>query len=338
MTKPSSEWPVLKWPALAGFEVAGDNGSQPIAPLVQGNDGNFFGTTSGEDPGIGSTVFKITPAGVLTTLMTLPASDAADDGLFNEPALVQGSDGNIYGPIQHEGSSGDGIIFKMTPAGVFTTLAMFDGTNGNDPFDLVQGSDGNFYGTTLLGGTKGLGTIFQMTPAGAVTTLVSFDGANGNGGDGITAVLVQGSDGNFYGTAPDGGLGNGVIFQLIIPRIAAPVFSLPSGSYTNPQTVTLSTPPGGASIRYTTDGSTPSETNGILLSSGGSVSFTITTSTTLKAITYELGYTNSTVVAAIYTFPAPIPTMPQIRGSNGYRPPRALKRGQVSRSLISGPI
>jgi uncharacterized repeat protein (TIGR03803 family) len=70
-----------------------------------------------------------------------------------------------------------GTVFKMTPAGVLTTLVPFNGANGRDPqAPLVKGSDGNFYGTTEYGGPGGAGTVFQMTPAGVLKTLVAFGG------------------------------------------------------------------------------------------------------------------------------------------------------------------
>jgi uncharacterized repeat protein (TIGR03803 family) len=183
---------------------------------------------------------------------------------------------------------------------------------------LVLGSDGNFYGTTLGGGSNNLGTVFQLTPAGVVTTLVSFDGANGSG---PSASLVQGSDGNFYGTTSGGGaFGNGVIFQLVVPQVAGPGFSLPAGTYSGPQSITISAP-GNASIVYTTDGTTPSETNGTMVPSGQSVTIPITTTTTLRAIAYAPGFTNSQVTTAVYTISAQIPTVLQVRGSDGCRQP-----------------
>ena len=70
---------------------------------------------------------------------------------------------------------------------------------------MIRGSDGNFYGTTDGGGTSGNGTVFQITPAGALTTLHSFSALDASGAniDGINpgAGVIQGSDGNFYGTA-----------------------------------------------------------------------------------------------------------------------------------------
>ncbi|HTB79913.1 MAG TPA: chitobiase/beta-hexosaminidase C-terminal domain-containing protein [Opitutaceae bacterium] len=86
-------------------------------------------------------------------------------------------------------------------------------------------------------------------------------------------------------------------FTSQTPQAAAPVFSPAGGTYTTTQTVTISTTTGGASIRYTTDGSTPSETAGTIYSGPVSISAT----TTLKAIAYESGFTDSAVATASYT-------------------------------------
>ena len=106
-----------------------------------------------------------------------------------------------------------------------------DGANPEAP--LVQGSDGNFYGTTYFGGTStncngGCGTVFQISPSGGLTNLYSF-GTVSNDGRFPSAGLVQGSDGNFYGTTYFGGTtsgfnadGNGTVFRIS-----------PSGGLTN---------------------------------------------------------------------------------------------------------
>ncbi len=81
--------------------------------------------------------------------------------------------------------------------------------------------------------------------------------------------------------------------------VAAPAFSPAAGTYSTPQTVTLSTTTSGASIRYTADGTTPSATSGTLYSSPITVSSGSTT--TISAIAYASGYTSSSVVTAVYT-------------------------------------
>jgi len=183
----------------------------PSAGLVQGNDGNFYGTTAyGGTNGNNGTVFQMTPGGVLTTLVSFNGAN----GSHPLAGLVQGTDGNFYGTTAYGGTNGNyGTVFQTTPAGTLTTLVSFSGINGSYPTaGLVQGTNGSFYGTTLLGGANDGGTVFQMTPAGALTTLVSFNGANGI--EPFTA-LVQGTNGNFYGTTlSDNASGAGTVFQM----------------------------------------------------------------------------------------------------------------------------
>ena len=93
------------------------------------------------------------------------------------------------------------------PAQSFTTLHSFNGTDGANPFaGVIQASDGNLYGTTGLGGANGDGTIFKITPGGTLTTLYSFCSLSGCAdGNEPFAGLVQGTNGDFYGTAVKGG-------------------------------------------------------------------------------------------------------------------------------------
>jgi uncharacterized repeat protein (TIGR03803 family) len=198
----------------------------PLAPLVEGTDGFFYGTTeNGGDkapalcqllygPGCGM-VFKTGIGGHLGIRHIFNGTDGA------KPlgGLIQGSDGNFYGTTEYGGASGGGTIFEMTPAGVLTPLHSFGCSTLNCPggahpvAGVVQATDGNFYGTTYDNGINGYGTIFQLTPSGTLTTLLSFDktvGVYPTGG------LVQGTDGNFYGTTggTDGLHLYGTVFKL----------------------------------------------------------------------------------------------------------------------------
>jgi uncharacterized repeat protein (TIGR03803 family) len=186
------------------------DGSQPTSELVQGLDGSFYGTTYIGGANSFGTVFTITPSGTLTTLHSF----GGDDGGLSTAGLVQGTDGNFYGTTQGGGTNGDGTAFKITPSGTLTTLHSFDGSDGSTPYaGLIQATDGNFYGTTYSGGTGGTaGTAFKITPSGTLTTLHSFGGSDGVL---LTAGLVQGTDGNFYGTTFTAGPnGYGTVFRL----------------------------------------------------------------------------------------------------------------------------
>jgi uncharacterized repeat protein (TIGR03803 family) len=118
--------------------------------------------------------------------------------------LVLGTDGNFYGTAGSGGANGDGVVFRITPAGKLTVLHSFDDTHGRGPFSpVVQGADGNFYGTTLSGGAHGSGVVFKMTPSGALTVLHNMNGTTE--GYSPYAGLVQATNGNFYGVNSNGG-------------------------------------------------------------------------------------------------------------------------------------
>ncbi len=133
---------------------------------------------------------------------------------------MQGSDGNFYGTTEAGGTNGAGTVFRISPSGIYTTLYSFVGSpDGAFPeAGLVQGSDGNFYGTTLVGGTdNNFGTVFRISPCGIYTNLYTLVGSANEGANPF-AGLVQGSDGNFYGTTGSGGTNNnGTVFMLSVP-------------------------------------------------------------------------------------------------------------------------
>ncbi len=203
---------------LHSFQRTTD-GSDPSAGLVQATDGNFYGTTRSGGAYNQGTVFKMTPGGTVTTLYSFCAQSSCPDGsASNGAALVQGTDGNFYGTTSGNGFNSRGTVFKITPSGTLTTLHSFQGSpnDGDTPAGLVQATDGNFYGTTSHGGTDGYGTIFKITPAGTLTTLYSFLCFPCTDGDQPDSALVQGTDGNFYGTTTDGGASGiyGTVFKI----------------------------------------------------------------------------------------------------------------------------
>jgi uncharacterized repeat protein (TIGR03803 family) len=195
-----------------------------IAGLIQASDGNFYGTTVRGGAYDSGTVYRITPNGKLTTLHSFCAKSNCPDGSKPSGALVQGSDGNLYGTTTFGGGSYRyGTVFKITLAGKLTTLHAFCNQSNTCPdgfylyAGLVQASNGDFYGTNVAGGKLSGGTLFRITSAGKLTTLYSFcsvvncpDNAQPYG------QLIQASDGNLYGTTYYGGNGEkdyGTIFK-----------------------------------------------------------------------------------------------------------------------------
>ncbi len=195
---------------LVNFHVS--DGANPTAGLVQGLDGNLYGTTTYGGTGAG-TVFRMSTAGELTTIYSFCERSKCPDGEGPNSNLLLATDGNFYGVTQGGGAYNAGTVFRITSAGVLTTLHSFDTTDGIGPLGgLVEGLDGNLYGTTYQGGANGLGTVFKITPAGALTTLHSFAGTDGTEPVGT---LVQGLDGEFYGVTYSGGTYlYGTIFKI----------------------------------------------------------------------------------------------------------------------------
>ncbi|MDN5865337.1 MAG: fibronectin type III domain-containing protein, partial [Gammaproteobacteria bacterium] len=187
------------------------DGQVPTAALVQGSDGDFYGTAFTGGVGNAGTVFRVTATGDFTLLYSFGYGSPAGGP---NAALVEGSDGNFYGDTGVGGVVGVGTVFKITPSGTLTVLHSFTGeADGSRPSAaLLLASDGNFYGTTDGGGATGDGTVFKITPDGTLTTLHSFDSTMG--ADSYSA-LIEGGDGNFYGTASNGGEhGAGDIFRM----------------------------------------------------------------------------------------------------------------------------
>jgi len=134
----------------------GNDGALPAGALVQGYDGNFYGATrdGGNSANCGGgcgSVFKITPAGVLTILHNFTGYP---DGAYPYAGLTLGTDGNFYGATSVGGTHNVGALFQVTPAGTETILYNFcsvsgctDGLYPETP--LVQHTNGKFYGNTI---------------------------------------------------------------------------------------------------------------------------------------------------------------------------------------------
>jgi uncharacterized repeat protein (TIGR03803 family) len=194
------------------------DGAEPFGAMVQGSNGNFYGTTYvGGNANNDGTVFEITSGGSLTTIYTFCSLAGCADGANPEGDLVQSvTNGNFYSVTFAGGNSHSaGTAYEISPSGVLTTIYAFctktncnDGTYPQAP--LTQDGFGNFYGTTELSGANAYGTLYQISTWGTLHTLYHFcsksnctDGAEPAGGP------LVGIDGNIYGTTALGGADDG---------------------------------------------------------------------------------------------------------------------------------
>ncbi len=155
-------------------------------------------------------------------------------------------------------------------------------------FDVLVSTNGTTWTNELLGQvSNGSVNTFQTYTLPAVTARyvrLNCHGSNADTWNNITEVQIFGS-------------------ATFTPEAGAPAFSVAGGSYATSQTVSLTSATSGASIYYTTDGSTPSNTHGTLYS--GPV--TVSSTTTIKAVAYASGLAHSSVSVAAYTIQTAAP-------------------------------
>lgn len=229
--------PAQTYTTLTSFSYA--HGSDPIGGLVQGFDGNLYGTANQGGSAGGGTAYQVTLSGTLTVVYNFSRSGP------NDPlaTLVQGADGKLYGTTYQGvgtgcGGFGCGTVFSVTPGGVFTALHNFSYAEGARPLSLVQAVNGNLYGVTRQGGMSsscpvGCGTIFKITPSGSLTIVHNFAQADG---DSPIGALVQAFNGDLLGVTNYGGAGShfGTIFQLGAGGALQTLYSLSSAQQSYP--------------------------------------------------------------------------------------------------------
>jgi uncharacterized repeat protein (TIGR03803 family) len=197
---------------LASFN--GTNGKWPRGTLLMDGSGNLYGATWAGGSHNAGAVFEVAQgSGTITTLASFNGTNGNKPG--TDAGLIMDSSGNLYGTTQIGGASGNGNVYELAQgSGTITSLASFNGTNGNSPMcRLLMDGSGNLYGTTSSGGAFGNGTVFElMQGSGTITTLASFNGSNGSSPPGG---LLMDTSGNLYGTTTGGGAyGNGTVFGL----------------------------------------------------------------------------------------------------------------------------
>ena len=310
---------------LYSFAGGTADGAYPWG-LIQGSDGNFYGTTEGggvqtcsvpNSSGSGTTtgacgvVFKMTSTGEESVVYSFTGQS---DGSVPTGRLIQASNGSLYGTAQFGGLSnstdcpiGCGVVYQVTLGGTESALYSFKGSatgDGQDPTSVTLGTDGNLYGTTVSGGPGNFGTVFQVTIGGIETVLYSFLGTTDGNYPG--APLTEGADGSFYGTALFGGTGFGTVFNVTTAGVETTLYSFKG----TPDGAT----PAGRPLVLATDGDFYGATD-----DGGSVTTCSSGCGTVFSLT--TGGTES----ILYNFPAagtttsPLNPGPEvlIQGSNG---------------------
>ncbi|MBZ5574747.1 MAG: hypothetical protein LAO09_23065 [Acidobacteriia bacterium] len=296
--------PTDDFTVLHSFDCDND-GANPEGTLIESADGNLYGTTAfGCGKAGGGTVFRITPAGVFTTLYRFCSIVNCPDGLQPDAGVIQATDGNFYGTTTHGGDPscqyyGCGTLFKLTPAGVLTTLHAFcpqqNCPDGDFPFGgLIQATDGKLYGTTADGGIYNAGTIFAVDLA--LDPFVSLIRDSGKV-SGIGGILGQG----FAGTTSVSLNGTPAKFKVIsdtfiraqVPNGATTGFvsvTTPSGTLTSnkvfrvrPQLLSFDPPSGPVGTQVTITGVSLTQTQGVGFGNRVPAQFTVNSDTQVTA-------------------------------------------------------
>jgi len=189
-------------------------GYNPYGRTVQGPDGRFYGTTVYGGYYDNGTIYKTDANGSMTILHHFNNAQPLYEGSGPIAGLIVGKDGNLYGSTRAGGVYGNGTIFKVTTAGVFTVVYDLRASQGyNIVAPLLQGKDGNFYGACSSGGANGRGTVFKLAGT-TLTVLHQFTTINGQGYY-PEGGLAQDTTGNLYGTTTSGGANSvGTLYEI----------------------------------------------------------------------------------------------------------------------------
>jgi len=222
------------------YNFDGTNGKFPWAPVIQGSDGNFYGTAyQGGSFGAG-VVYKLTPQGAITVLHNFPDPNYPNDGSTPFAALVQATDGNFYGVTESGGSLGWGVIFQITLGGSYSILHNFDSIHGQNPYNTppMQHTNGKIYGLATSGtGPTGEGVVYSLDMGlGPFVSLLPTSGKVGK----TVEVLGQGLTGttglSFNGTPASYTVVSDTFLKTTVPSGATTGYltvTTPSGTLTS---------------------------------------------------------------------------------------------------------
>jgi uncharacterized repeat protein (TIGR03803 family) len=204
------------WQYSSLYNFQGElDGDGPAFGTLAMHNGALFGTTEGG--GFLGTTFKVWLAPTGGERVVHSFGHGLDG---NEPigGVVFDKAGNLYGTTLLGGFYGNGMVYKVSPLGVESTIYSFKGGLDavNPAAAVTLDADGNVYGTTSFGGANGVGAVYKLSPSGSgwkETVLYSFRGLND--GQNPLGGLVIDETGNLYGGTFDGGVnGGGTVYKL----------------------------------------------------------------------------------------------------------------------------
>jgi uncharacterized repeat protein (TIGR03803 family) len=268
-------------------------GVEPEGSLTLDAKGNLYGTTSGGGAdGSSGLVFEMTnKAGVWIENILHSFTDLIGmDGYGPRAGVVFDPVGNLYGTTVFGGLGGDteGAVFE---------IASSTPTAAKPVFSPAAGTYTSTQSVVVTDTTAG-SAVYYTTNGKTPTTSSSL----------YTGAIIVPATETIEAIAVAADYANSAVASAtytIKSQAATPEFSVNTGTYTSAQTVTITDTTGGASIYYTTNGTTPSAS-----STKYTGAITVSSTETLEAIAVTTGYTNSPVASATYTIQLPTAATP----------------------------
>ena len=189
------------------------SGIFPYASVIEGSDGALYGTTTIGGGSQEGTIFKVNKDGTNFTQLKGFSCSLDLDGCRPFGALIEGTDGYLYGTTSEGGYFRGGSLFRIAKDGSnFALLWIFTCSvlDGCSPFGrMIEGSDGYLYGTTLR-------SVFKIAKdSSSFVVLKNFQCGQPTDGCESYAGLVKASDGFLYGTSNRGGASDqGTLFKI----------------------------------------------------------------------------------------------------------------------------
>jgi uncharacterized repeat protein (TIGR03803 family) len=200
---------------LHDFGASAGDGRYPRDSLIEGNDGNLYGTTRGGGATNWGTVFRIAKNGSAYQVLH-SFTGTASDGAAPTIGLLEGSDGRLYGACGILGAGIVGTIFRMDKDGSnYAVIRQFQGQTYDFRGAIVEGTNGMLYGATLYGGDYGPGVVFRLNKDGSGYGIVRHFGAYFADGQYPSGGLVLANNGLLYGHTSLGGPVNGGITYVV---------------------------------------------------------------------------------------------------------------------------
>jgi uncharacterized repeat protein (TIGR03803 family) len=209
------------------FSATGADGISPSAGMTIAPDGTMYSTTPDGGAFEAGTVFSLKKTSKGWRQKVIQNLNGSSNGGYPYEGLMMDAAGNLYGAAPTGGSSGQGVIYRLSPTKkgwVDTVLYSFTGKNGDGAglywIDLISDTSGDIYGATGFGGTNGTGTVWELvyskTKKSYSESILYEFGASGSGdGNNPYGGLAMDSNGNLYGTALNGGSSNlGAFYKL----------------------------------------------------------------------------------------------------------------------------